>query len=307
MALRDSMRRFFDIRNFSLREALWIAVLVHLILLLTPDQYNPFNLFRLPVQPVPEPMTLAFTPPPEEQRTDLVEPPPEQKAITPEKSPEPPVTRQPTVRGDTNQRVMEAPPQQRPQPQTQEQRVEETGEKIAPRPLEQPQTRKPVDEAAARQRSELLKEALNNPNFFNSSDVPLAFDNRQPSAADQLDNFIQFDTYDWNYEPYRARMIRKLYYYWVPKLYTISFFRLGVPGRSIVRFTIRKDGSLGAVELLAAADDKPYDQAAEHAITSPFPSLRTAFPPLPMGFPKEYLTVTVGFFVNMEVPERERK
>jgi TonB family protein len=115
---------------------------------------------------------------------------------------------------------------------------------------------------------------------------------------------IQFDTYDWDYVPYRDLMLLKIYRYWVPQLRGTWQFNMGQAGRTIIKFTILRDGSVINVQLLDGSGIIQYDQAANYSIVQPYPGRFTAFPALPEHFPKSSLTVTIGFFVNMELPNR---
>lgn len=296
---------------------MWLAILLHLIFLFLPQSMNPFLLFWKDFeQPVPEPIKFTFTPPqetPKEEEYEITEQPELQKAKTLEKSEEPPETKQPEAKGLTNFKTMEAPPTTVPkemsQPEKQEQTPKETGKEKAEEPKKEVE-KKTSEEALEYQRkmeekrAENLAQALKEYPNLQPSDLPMTYDNDKPSSADEAENFIQFDTYDWNYEPYRAKMIRKLYRFWVPKLYEITFFRMGRPGQTVYRFYIRRDGSIRTMELLRPAENVPYDQAASHAIRAPYPGLGTAFPALPLTFQKDELGVTIGFYVNTDSKSR---
>lgn len=304
-------RSFFDIKRFSVREAFWLAILVHLVFLLLPQSFNPFALFWRDHEPVAaEPITLRFREP-EEQQTELTEQPEKQKAITTETRPEPPETDQPIADGMTNQKVFERPPQQQPRPRPDPQReqqpekVEDMGEQRAEKPAEEPE---PAEEQAPDPQREIrrerLRDALQEYQDRPINDVPLTFDNDRSTSAEEMEGTVQFDTYNWNYQPYQARMLRKIYREWVPKLYQIGFFRMGEAGRTVISFRIEQDGRVTALILRDGARIQSYDQAAQFAIEAPYPGLATEFPPLPFDFPKEFLGVTIGFYVNMEVPEQ---
>jgi hypothetical protein len=310
---RNGKRSFFDPRNVSGREALWVAVLLHLILLFLPQSFNPFALFwrDMPVAR-PEPITFDFKQPEQlqpEQQTELTEQPEKHEAITPERSDDPPETKQPTVQGQTNFKTLETPPQSRQSQQEprEQQRALDTGEQRAEQRVEQAvREPSPREQLEALERSRRLTEALEETPALNPADFPAVYNNPKPSSADSVDGMIQFDTYDWNYEPYRARMLRKIYENWVPKLYTISYFLLRKPGLTVWRFRIQRDGSVTMMQLLNEAQFANYDKAAEYAILAPYWSISTSFPPLPPGFPERDLGVTIGFYVNMDIPSRER-
>jgi outer membrane biosynthesis protein TonB len=290
-------------KNFSGREALWIAILLHLVFLFLPQAMVMMQEAVAP--PEAEPLKFNFKQP-DEPLSNVTEEPEEHKATTTEQTELPPETDQPNAPGTTNQRTMESLPQQQAAQPSPDQKPAEKQERIDPlqalRQQRYVEQRRQQEEAEAAKQSEALKEAIQQDlNNFRPAEVPLTYNNQKSSSA-EVDSFIQFDTYDWSYEDYQARMIRKLYQYWVPKLQTIGIFNLGKPGRTIVKFHINLDGSLRTVELITASGKRAYDIAANHAIISPFPGFDTAFPALPLGFPKETLGVTVGFFVNMDMP-----
>jgi hypothetical protein len=295
--------------SFSGREALWTAVLLHLIILLLPQSFNPFTWFQVEYEQVPpEPIAMNFTQPVPEPETEITDQPENQRAITPERSEAEPETDQPTIRGETNLRALETPPRQMREssPSSRPENVRETGEQRAEPTPQQPDPRDALEEAEARERSRLLAEALEEGPEVEPSDFPILYDNEKPSGAEYSEGMIQFDTYNWNYEPYRARMLRKIYVNWVPKLRTISYFLLGRPGLTVFRFRIQADGSVTQLQLLRPAQYPNYDRAADYAIMAPYWSMITPFPPLPANFPEKDLGVTIGFYVNMEPPSRNR-
>ena len=138
------------------------------------------------------------------------------------------------------------------------------------------------------------------------NEIPIQYNNDKSSSAEFVEGNIQFDTYNWNYEPYKDKMLRKIYENWVPKLRTVSYFFLGKPGITVWRFRIQRDGSVVAMQLLQAAEPPNYDEAAEHGITAPYWNSPKPFPPLPAHFPNKDLGVTIGFYVNTELPTRGR-
>lgn len=303
----------------SVREAFWLAMLLHLILLFLPQSFNPFALFWKEKEVVAaEPITMRFRQPEQpEKQTEITDQQEKQRAITPEESQEQPKTDQPTVHGQTNLKALESPPPRQqpstpPQPREKVERVEETGEEQADEiqkekeeiKTEQETTRPDPQRLA---RSQRALEAAENFQNRPISDIPIQYNNPEPSSAEHVDGMIQFDTYNWDYEPYKAKMMRKLYREWVPKLYQIGFFMMGEPGRTVISFQIMRDGSVRALILRDGATIASYDVAARHSIEALYPGLTTEFPPLPPGFPKEYLGVTIGYFVNMDPDENKRQ
>lgn len=308
--------KVFDFRNFSMREALWIAILLHLLILLVPQNLIPFILFASqPALPEPEPISFNLARQPEQEpqsqpEDNRVAAPEELEARTPERSDAQAETRDPTSEGITNLKRFEAP-QSQPEPERSEEQLApaESGPESVEdaQPAERPNNSETpeLSEEELKELSDRLAEELKNPQF-RLSDVPAVFNQPKPSSAEEgLDGIIQFDTYAWDWVPYRDLMLLKLYREWVPVLRRNMYFRLGRPGLTIYRFVITRDGSVHQLDLLRPAEVGQYDEAAQHAIVSFYPGRETAFPPLPDHFPKETLVVTIGFYVNTYAPDNK--
>jgi len=302
----DAIKSRRGIRALTVREAVLIAVLLHVIILSLPQSVNPFLFFQYtPIPAVPEPLNFSVTPP-QENEPDLQAAPEEQDAVTPERTEAEPQTRDPQNEGITNLRRLEAPqssaeatpPSSRPADIGSE-TVEPPESPVEPdiRPESQPDPER-IEELGNR-----LAEAMRNPQF-DLSDIPAVFDNELPTSADEAEGVIAFDTYEWDYIPYRDLLLLKLYRFWVPRLEPIPYFRMGLPGLTVYRFVIGRDGSLLHVQKLRPSEREQYDLAARYAIVAPYPGRIAAFPPLPDHFPKQTLTVTVAFYVNMRAPNR---
>jgi outer membrane biosynthesis protein TonB len=316
-------KSFFSISNFSIREAFWLAILLHLVFLLLPQAFNPFALFWKDAERLAaEPIELRFDQPQQQEQLteEIIQQEEEQEAKTPEKTEEPPQTDQPRNEGTTNLKSLEAPPaqpqlqeeQQESIPRPREEPVEQIGDEKADERVEtedqksEPQETKPeMTEAEKLEQRRRVQEAARSFQNMPLSDVPIEYDNDLPTSAEEMQGVIQFDTYNWNYEPYRAKMIRKIYREWVPKLYQIGFFRMGEPGRTLLSFRIEKNGRVTALLVQDGARVASYDLAAQHSVEAKYPGLATEFPPLPLGFPKDFLGVSIGYFVNMKVPGRD--
>ncbi len=102
------------------------------------------------------------------------------------------------------------------------------------------------------------------------------------------DNGITFDTKEYKYYGYMQRLREKIEGIWK---YPAEAAERKLNGELYIRFTIKKDGSLGAVELLHTSGYKILDDAAIRA-------LRDADPywPLPDSWKEDSLTIT-GHFV----------
>ena len=255
-----------------------------------------------------EPLNFVIEQPPEDllQEPDKVAAPEEMEAKTPEQSREPAETSDPYSEGFTNLRRFQTTPENRQGLQQPERSAAESGREILPEQLRheiQPGEESEPEGPGSEEVSRMLEERLKEPLF--EGELPVMFDQRRPSSADPVEGMVQFDTYEWDYIPYRDKLLYKLYLYWVPKLRQVWQFQLGRSGRTIYRFVILRDGNAVNIELLDTSTMNQYDLAARYSIEQPYPGLVTEFPPLPEHFPKQTLVVTVGFFVNM-YPPRER-
>jgi len=285
--------------------AILLAVLVHLIILFLPQGVASLLFFtRQPEVVAAEPLRFTVEPPDQQQEPpDKVAAPEEHSAVTPERTEESPQTPDPTHTGETNLKRLESPrygaqPQYlRPGAPAESGERAVDAESRADLPPEEIERREQERRA---EMSEKLGEVLKKPLL--QSDFPIIYNQNRPSSADPVEGMIQFDTYAWDYVPYRDLMLLKLYRFWVPKLRESSRFMMGQPGRTIIRFSILRDGRVINVQMLDGSGIIQYDMAADYSIMQPYPGRFTQFPPLPEHFPKETLTVTIGFFVNMSPP-----
>jgi outer membrane biosynthesis protein TonB len=294
----------------TMRTAILIAVLLHLVIFVLPKSVGSLLFFtRTPEVVSAEPLRFTVERPPQEDQQQEQEKVPakeEQKAVTPLKTDQEPQSPDPYSEGETNLKRLQTP-RSEGQPAASmpataaDVATEEQRDKTTPEWSDEQLQR--MEEQRRAEISDRLGEVLKKP-LLKEGDIPIIYDQRKPSGADPVDGVIQFDTYDWDYVPYRDLMLLKIYRYWVPQLRGTWQFNMGQAGRTIIRFNILRDGTVVNVQLLDGSGIIQYDQAANYAIVQPYPGKGTAFPPLPEHFPKSSLTVTIGFFVNMELPSR---
>ncbi|HEB76636.1 MAG TPA: TonB family protein [Nitrospirae bacterium] len=111
---------------------------------------------------------------------------------------------------------------------------------------------------------------------------------RKPAPEQGKESGITFSTGDLKYYSYMMKLKSKIERVW---RYPPEALRRGIYGDPYIRFTIKKDGYLGSVELIRTSGYRELDEAAMKA-------LRDAEPywPLPESWGKEGLTIT-GHFV----------
>ena len=297
-----------DRERTALGLALLIAALVHILILVLPLSIISLLFFSSQPEVVrAEPLTFELEPQQQQEPPDKVAAPEAHDAATPEPPQEQPETPDPTFAGETNLKRLEAPRNQgQPQPTTPRESTAESGERMVDtEPELSPEEAQRLEEERRTEISEKLGEVLEQP-LIKDSDFPVIYNQNRPSSSDPVEGLVQFDTYEWDYVPYRDLMLLKIYREWVPKLRGLSYFNLGQPGRTVIRFQITREGEAINVTLLDGSGIMQYDQAADYAILAPYPGRAAAFPALPEHFPKQRLTVTIGFFVNMTPDGSER-
>lgn len=102
---------------------------------------------------------------------------------------------------------------------------------------------------------------------------------------------VTFDTGEFRYYGYLQRLREKIEGVW---RYPPDAAARGVYGDLYVRFTIRKDGRLGAVELVRTSGHRSLDDAAIRALREAEP-----FWPLPEEWNKDGITITGRFVYTL--------
>jgi protein TonB len=102
------------------------------------------------------------------------------------------------------------------------------------------------------------------------------------------DSTVTFDTAEVRHWGYMQRLKERIEYIWE---YPPEAAMKGIYGDLVIRFIIKKDGELGAVELVRTSGWKDLDRAAMRALKDGAP-----YWPLPREWGSESLTVT-GHFI----------
>lgn len=102
------------------------------------------------------------------------------------------------------------------------------------------------------------------------------------------DTGVTFDTHEFRYQAYMARLKEKIEHIWN---YPPDAAARGIYGDLRIKFTIKKDGMLGAVELERTSGHRDLDEAAMQALKDAEP-----FWPLPDEWGKDAMTID-GHFV----------
>jgi protein TonB len=102
---------------------------------------------------------------------------------------------------------------------------------------------------------------------------------------------VTFDAGEFKYYGYLQRLREKIEGVW---RYPPDAAARGIYGDLYVRFTIRKDGRLGAIELVRTSGHRSLDDAAIRALREAEP-----FWPLPTEWNKDGLTITGRFIYSL--------
>jgi protein TonB len=133
-----------------------------------------------------------------------------------------------------------------------------------------------------------------NQNFkekFFDKDVIGQLAKRYKDEPDRKDSSITFDTKEFKYYGYLQRLKEKIESIW---RYPPEAAEKGIYGDLYIRFTIKKNGRLGAVELLRTSGHKSLDDAAIKALKDAEP-----YWPLPDEWGKDGFTITGHFIYSI--------
>ena len=111
---------------------------------------------------------------------------------------------------------------------------------------------------------------------------------KRPSPPDSS---VTFDTRELRHYSYMRKLKEKIEYVWE---YPTEAASKGIYGDLLIRFVIRKDGTLGAVELLRTSGQRLLDRAAMEALRDGEP-----YWPLPEDWDTNSLTVTGHFIYTL--------
>ncbi len=111
---------------------------------------------------------------------------------------------------------------------------------------------------------------------------------KQPGSQDSS---VTFDTKELRHYSYMRKLKEKIEYVWE---YPPKAASKGIYGDLLIRFVIRKDGTLGAVELLRTSGQRLLDRAAMEALRDGEP-----YWPLPEEWDTNSLTVTGHFIYTL--------
>jgi TonB family protein len=308
-----------DLSRSRQREAFWISVIVHILLIIVILNANRLAKY-LPMQSVVRlsPEDIAKR----KQLTYLELPPDLQKpkhvnsnvisdkdrmaaARTPKVQTKPfldstrpgitaPRAPQPQLRPAPQQAQNPAPQQAQPAPPPPQQQPQQNPvAKLEPPPQ---QVRKPnfntPDLSAGTAIEQAARAAMANRSYGGiSGDNGLNQGRTAPHAMENMD--ILTDTMGVDFGPYLQRVLHDVKENWYRVIPESAEPPISKKGKVAIQFLILKNGTVGGMKLEGASGDIALDRAAWAGITGSNP-----FPPLPSEFPGQYLGLRIYFFYN---------
>lgn len=288
----------------SLRESVMIAVIGHLLMILTMRYAPELSWFKPSVEELqrrqelaqqrqPQP-TMVFVQPKVDERTlKALQPAPPSDADRRARSPVPAReadNTQPRLTGNSPEMNENAPPERvrgpeaptppaQPEPEATEARLIPPGENGFPRqPVERERTRP----------SGSLGDALRNLQRYVQNQT---FDNPQGGRNDP-GSTIQFDTKGVEFGPWLRRFVNQVKRNWFVPQAAYSF-----RGHVVLQFNIWKDGHITDINIVQPSSIDSFNNAAYNAIVSSNPVA-----PLPPEYPSEKAFFTVTFYYNEQPP-----
>jgi len=117
---------------------------------------------------------------------------------------------------------------------------------------------------------------------------------RAPKGA-KMGPEILSDTMGVDFGPYLQRIVHDVKQNWINAIPESAQMK---KGKVFIEFAILKDGRVAGMKLVSSSGDVPLDRAAWAGITASNP-----FPALPSDFGGQYLTLRFGFFLNEDIEE----
>ncbi len=303
-----------DLARSRRREAAWISIIVHivLILLLYFAKYLPFH-----------PVVVVRNPSNAKDVTFLELPPDLQKLqprpntnIASDKN-RTAMTRHPELDIKELRKSLATPPPGKPGPSGPQAAQQPPAQAVATPPQNQPSTQ-PQQQAANPQIAQLQTPAKPNiANEFSKYAGPMSAGSaiqeatraaaakrgggQQGTGGDfglgtgahgrQMENLdVLSDTMGVDFGPYLQRVLHDVKQNWYNAIPESAQMK---KGKLSIEFAIFKDGKVAGMKLVAGSGDIPLDRAAWAGITASDP-----FPPLPSEFGGQYLALRFTFFYN---------
>jgi TonB family protein len=308
-----------DLSRSRRREAFWISVVVHLVLVILVVNMEKFERF------LPKRAVLVVKPNDWMRQKELtyLEQPPDKQKVT--KRPNTNIisdkdriatSRTPQLDRKELQKILDsarpnppgasAPPVQQQQQAEAQNPAPQQSQQTPPKPpvndnqnaLRLPQTQQPKPSFDTRSMSagtavdQAARAALSNPGHFGGGgDYGLGQGRQASKAVGELD--VLSDTMGVDFGPYLQRVLHDVRANWYNLIPEAARPPLMKRGKVSIEFAIMKDGRIAGMTLASTSGDVSLDRAAWGGITASGP-----FPALPAEFRGDYLALRFHFYYN---------
>ena len=288
----------------SLREKIWIALILHLLLfgylILAPKYIWHVKVREAPLSPKNKQMTYLDLPPDalkqlqpkapaplsdKNRRQQAPKPVPERKTLPAPLAPRPapPAPRQPAPQ-------QQAAPPQPSKPKPPPVPTGQNPQLDAPKPQpSKPNFSTPQSAGDAVRQAE--KQARSGGPMYGGGDAGVNAPSQHPGDKGAVD--ILSDTLGVDFGPYIQRVIYDTKRAWYPIIPEVAQPPISKQGRVLIRFKILPDGSVTEMKLEGPSGTVSLDRAAWAGIVSAAP-----FPPLPKHFKGPFLELRFYFLYN---------
>jgi len=309
-----------DLQRSRRREAAWISIIVHLVVFIALV-YLPWiqkNVLHhgvvVPVNPLEDKNTTFLALPPDAQKVTrkprtniasdkdrismsrhpqldpnelrkILSPPPGAPGMNGPRAAQPAPQQQAMAPSQAPNQQAPPPPQQRPQFET-----SQTAQLQAPpRPNNSfSKFKEGMSPGSAIQQATQAAAARRGADGGQEGDFGIG----TPARGREYGNLeILSDTQGVDFGPYLQRILHDVRENWYLAIPESAW--MGKKGKLAIDFSIRKDGQMGGIQLVATSGDEPLDRAAWAGITASSP-----FPPLPKEFTGQKLDLRFRFYYN---------
>jgi TonB family protein len=308
------------------RETFAVSLLVHIAIILFmvahPDLLFMGGADVIRVKPEEQKVTMLYEPPLEKPQPKLQAPPPPPKPMQLPRAAGSPESQLDKIQPPPANHVV-APPHEKPseprgpkeQPEPQVARMDPIGIPDFPDAAKEPSKQRPSLQPVPKEAPTPSQAQLELPQFAPPSrgtDAILREMAKQhaegggrglgggfPAPSNSDPNFnlpgpqILSDTMGVDFDPYLLRVYLSVQRNWYSVIPEIA--RLGRKGRTILQFTIMKDGSVQGLQMMDGSGTASMDAAAQSSIR-----LSNPFPPLPTEFPGDHILLRFGYYYNMQ-------
>jgi TonB family protein len=302
-----------DVARYRRREAVWISLAVHVLLVLVlifVPKWLPGPIVVVPAPDKEQSTNLTFSP----SAPPKIKPPvissnqinQQRQAVLPNRedlrrlaeAAHPPGRE--AVPKPAPQQAVQPPQPQQPQPQqpaAAQERTTDTAKLEMPEPKQNPFSMSSPGSSV----EQAIHSAASNRTGADGGAAGGGHTAGIRPKIDQIGDFqVLTDTLGVDFGPYWAKLRRTVQDHWDPLIPEVARPPMMKKGRTVIEFAIMKNGSIQGMKLIASSGDVALDRAAWGALTYADP-----LPVLPAPFTGDFVLVRAAFYYNPDKHEFE--